>query len=127
MTRRFGADHDVLSVSSPPEAVQLQERLARDQRLVALTIAYQWMPEMTGIDLQSISRTVTTLGFRGESVGETLLREHRGRHNSSEPTWRYQRLGALGTVNACVVGAGNSAGQLATYLSQVGAKVTLSV
>lgn len=56
MSRRYGADYEVLSVSSPPEAVKLQERLARDQRLVALIIAYQWMPEMTGIDLLSPSR-----------------------------------------------------------------------
>lgn len=34
---------------------------------------------------------------------------------------------ALGAVNACVVGAGNSAGQLAVFLSQVGASVTLVV
>ena len=34
---------------------------------------------------------------------------------------------ALGAVNVCVVGAGNSAGQLAIYLSQVGASVTLLV
>jgi len=34
---------------------------------------------------------------------------------------------ALGAVNVCVVGAGNSAGQLALFLSQVGATVTLLV
>jgi thioredoxin reductase (NADPH) len=34
---------------------------------------------------------------------------------------------ALGAVEACVVGGGNSAGQLAIFLSQVGANVTLVV
>ena len=34
---------------------------------------------------------------------------------------------ALGAVNVCVVGAGNSAGQLAIFLSQVGATVSLLV
>ncbi|MGI8520464.1 MAG: FAD-dependent oxidoreductase [Actinomycetota bacterium] len=56
MTRRYGADYDVLSSTSSLEAARLQERLARDERIVALAIAYQWMPEMTGIDLLSQSR-----------------------------------------------------------------------
>jgi thioredoxin reductase (NADPH) len=34
---------------------------------------------------------------------------------------------ALGAINACVVGGGNSAGQLAVFLSQVGAEVTLVI
>jgi thioredoxin reductase (NADPH) len=34
---------------------------------------------------------------------------------------------ALGAINACVVGGGNSAGQLAIFLSQVGARVSLVV
>jgi len=56
MTRRYGADYDVLSATSSLEAARLQERLAREERIVALAIAYQWMPEMTGIDLLSQSR-----------------------------------------------------------------------
>ena len=56
MARRYGADYDVLSASSSLEAARLQERLARENRIVALAIAYQWMPEMTGIDLLSQSR-----------------------------------------------------------------------
>jgi len=51
MTRRYGADYDVLSASSPREAMRLQSRLAGDKRALALAIAYQWMPEMSGIDL----------------------------------------------------------------------------
>ena len=53
MTRRYGADYEVLSASSPLEAVRLQKRLASEQRTIALAIAYQWMPEMTGIELLS--------------------------------------------------------------------------
>jgi len=56
MTRRYGADYDVLSASSPHKAVRLLRRLASGQRTVALAIAYQWMPEMTGIDLLRQSR-----------------------------------------------------------------------
>jgi thioredoxin reductase (NADPH) len=56
MTRRYGADYEVLSASSPLEAVRLQKRLASEQRTIALTIAYQWMPEMTGIELLSQAR-----------------------------------------------------------------------
>ena len=56
MTRRYGFDYEVLAASSPHEAEQLQQRLASDKRKVALAIAYQWMPEMTGIDFLSRSR-----------------------------------------------------------------------
>ena len=56
MTRRYGLDYEVLAASSPHEAEQLQQRLASDKRKVALAIAYQWMPEMTGIDFLSRSR-----------------------------------------------------------------------
>ena len=56
MTRRYGADYDVVSATSSLEAARLQERLAGEERIVALAIAYQWMPEMTGIDLLSQSR-----------------------------------------------------------------------
>ncbi|MDQ3662743.1 MAG: FAD-dependent oxidoreductase [Actinomycetota bacterium] len=56
MTRRYGADYDVLSANSPLDAVVLQKRLAKEKGTVALVIAYQWMPEMTGIDLLSQSR-----------------------------------------------------------------------
>ncbi|MBA2311433.1 MAG: hypothetical protein H0V97_01375, partial [Actinobacteria bacterium] len=56
MTRRYGADYDVLSASSPREAMRLQKRLAGAKRPLALAIAYQWMPEMTGIDFLSQTR-----------------------------------------------------------------------
>jgi thioredoxin reductase (NADPH) len=56
ITKRYGADYDVLSATSPLDAVLLQKRLASEQRIIALAIAYQWMPEMTGIDLLSQSR-----------------------------------------------------------------------
>ena len=56
MTRRYGLDYDVLAESSPVEAAAIQERLARENRKIALAIVYQWMPEMTGIDFLSRSR-----------------------------------------------------------------------
>ena len=56
MTRRYGLDYDVLAAGSPLEAAQLQQRLASEKRKLALAIAYQWLPETTGIDFLSRSR-----------------------------------------------------------------------
>ena len=56
MARRYGGDYSVLSTASPIEALRLQKRMASEKQPIALVIAYQWMPEMTGIDLLSQSR-----------------------------------------------------------------------
>jgi thioredoxin reductase (NADPH) len=56
MSRRYGLDYDVLAERSPVDAARLQERLASENRKIALAIAYQWMPEMTGIGFLSRSR-----------------------------------------------------------------------
>jgi thioredoxin reductase (NADPH) len=56
MTKRYGADYEVVAADSAPEAVRLQEQLAGAGGIVALVIAYQWMSDMTGIDLLTRSR-----------------------------------------------------------------------
>jgi thioredoxin reductase (NADPH) len=56
MERRYGADYEVLAASSTEQAVKLRKELATQGRSIALFIAYQWMPDMTGIDLLSDCR-----------------------------------------------------------------------
>jgi thioredoxin reductase (NADPH) len=56
MARRYGADYEVVSATSTTDAIVLQKRLASEARKIALLIAYQWMPDMTGIDLLSECR-----------------------------------------------------------------------
>ena len=53
MTRRYGADYEILAVKSPAQAKATLQRLAEEHQDVALVMAYQWMPEMTGIELLS--------------------------------------------------------------------------
>jgi thioredoxin reductase (NADPH) len=56
MTRRYGADYEVVATDSPLEAVRVQERLPEAGQIIALVIAYQWMSDMTGIELLTQSR-----------------------------------------------------------------------
>lgn len=51
MERRYGADYEIISASSPAEAIAVQKNLASRRQSVALVIAYQWMPDKTGIEL----------------------------------------------------------------------------
>jgi thioredoxin reductase (NADPH) len=53
LTKRYGADYEVLVVGRAPHCQELLESLAAEGRIVSLTIAYHRMPEMTGIDLLS--------------------------------------------------------------------------
>ncbi|HSL17067.1 MAG TPA: FAD-dependent oxidoreductase [Methylomirabilota bacterium] len=48
ISRRFGADYGVISHVSPREALDDLVRIRDDGEAVALLIADQWMPEMTG-------------------------------------------------------------------------------
>jgi thioredoxin reductase (NADPH) len=56
MTKRYGVDYEVVAVDSPLEAVRVQERLSATGQIVALVITYQWMSDLTGIDLLTRSR-----------------------------------------------------------------------
>lgn len=51
MARRFGGDYRVVSHLSPSAALIELEKLKRAGEELALVIADQWMPEMTGIEL----------------------------------------------------------------------------
>src|SRR6266511_2779498 len=56
LARRFGADYEVLAERSPAAGLQALERLRRQDLPVAVVIADQWMPRMTGLDLLAHSR-----------------------------------------------------------------------
>lgn len=48
LTRRFGGDYRVVPHLSAPTALEAVSRIKRDGEEIALVIADQWMPEMTG-------------------------------------------------------------------------------
>jgi thioredoxin reductase (NADPH) len=50
LERRYGADYDVVATESAADALGRLKRLNRDGTRVALLVADQWMPEMTGIE-----------------------------------------------------------------------------
>ena len=56
LARRFGADYEVLTERSPAAGLQALERLRRQDLPVAVVIADQWMPRMTGLELLAHSR-----------------------------------------------------------------------
>jgi thioredoxin reductase (NADPH) len=56
LRRRFGADYQVLAEPSPTAALQTLERLRRDNVAVAVILADQWMPQMTGLELLARAR-----------------------------------------------------------------------
>jgi thioredoxin reductase (NADPH) len=51
LTRRFGADYDVIARGSAHEALELLAGLKARCAEIALVIADQWMPEMEGVQL----------------------------------------------------------------------------
>jgi thioredoxin reductase (NADPH) len=56
LARRYAADYQVLAERSPTAALQTLERLRRDDVAVAVIIADQWMPQMTGLELLARAR-----------------------------------------------------------------------
>ncbi len=56
LARRYGADYQILAERSPAAALQVLERLRRQQVAVAVIIADQWMPHLTGLDLLARAR-----------------------------------------------------------------------
>ena len=51
LVRRFGADYRVVSFLSANAALEALEKMRQDEEQVALVIADQWMPEMSGLEL----------------------------------------------------------------------------
>ena len=58
LAKRYGADYDILAERSPAAALQVLERLRRQQVAVAVILADQWMPHMTGLDLLARTRAL---------------------------------------------------------------------
>src|SRR6266496_1033730 len=56
LARRYGADYQILAERSPAAALQVLERLRRQEMAVAVIIADQWMPHMTGLELLARAR-----------------------------------------------------------------------
>jgi thioredoxin reductase (NADPH) len=56
LVKRYGADYQILAERSPAAALQVLERLRRQELAVAVIIADQWMPHMTGLDLLARAR-----------------------------------------------------------------------
>ena len=50
LTRRYEADYDVIAETSATAGLETLERLRRTSKPLAVVIAAQWMPQMTGID-----------------------------------------------------------------------------
>jgi len=51
MVRRYKEDYEIESRTSPAAALELLTRARENKLPVALVIADQWMPEMTGMEL----------------------------------------------------------------------------
>ena len=54
--RRYGADDRVVAEQFPVAAVESLERMRSQAGPVALVIADQWMPQITGVDLLARTR-----------------------------------------------------------------------
>ncbi|MGA7949046.1 MAG: FAD-dependent oxidoreductase [Thiobacillaceae bacterium] len=64
LTRRFGGDYRVVPCLSATAALDAVSRLKKDGEEIALVIADQWMPEMTGSDFLGRVRTIEPMAKR---------------------------------------------------------------
>jgi thioredoxin reductase (NADPH) len=69
LARRYGADYQILAERSPDAALQTLVRLRQDDVAVAVIIADQWMPHMTGLDLLAQARQLHPAARRLLLVG----------------------------------------------------------
>jgi thioredoxin reductase (NADPH) len=69
LTKRYAADYQVLAERSPQAALQTLERLRQDDVAVAVILADQWMPHMTGLDLLARARQLHPAARRLVLVG----------------------------------------------------------
>jgi thioredoxin reductase (NADPH) len=79
LARRFGADYQILAERSPEVALQTLERLRQDDVAVAVILADQWMPQMTGLELlararqlHSTARRLLLCGIWDSSVNQPM-------------------------------------------------------
>jgi thioredoxin reductase (NADPH) len=56
LRKRYGADYHILAERSPAAGLQTLERLGQQDVAVAVIIADQWMPQMTGLELLARAR-----------------------------------------------------------------------
>jgi len=69
LARRYGADYQILAERSPEAALQTLVRLRQDDVAVAVIIADQWLPHMTGLDLLAQARQLHPAARRLLLVG----------------------------------------------------------
>jgi len=69
LARRYGADYQILAERSPEAALQTLVRLRQDDVAVAVIIADQWLPHMTGLDLLAQARELHPAARRLLLVG----------------------------------------------------------
>ncbi len=69
LARRYGADYQILAERSAEAALQTLVRLRQDDVAVAVIIADQWMPHMTGLDLLAQARQLHPAARRLLLVG----------------------------------------------------------
>ena len=78
--KRYGADYEVICVSSAEEALSILQVLKDEDRQVALIFTDQALPEMTGIEflnrahnLHPNAKRILLVGLRGWENPETIL------------------------------------------------------
>jgi len=69
LARRYGADYQILAERSAEAALQTLVRLRQDDVAVAVIIADQWLPHMTGLDLLAQARELHPAARRLLLVG----------------------------------------------------------
>ena len=65
LTRRFGGDYRIVPHLSAPTALDAVSRIKADGEELALVIADQWMPEMTGSEFLGRVRSIEPMAKRG--------------------------------------------------------------
>jgi thioredoxin reductase (NADPH) len=69
LAKRYGAEYQILAERSSAAALRVLERLRRQQVPVAVIIADQWMPHMTGLELLARARELHPSARRLVLVG----------------------------------------------------------
>ncbi len=77
--KRYGADYQILTERSPAEGLGVLERLRSQDVSVAVVIADQWMPQLTGVEflahahqLHPSARRMLLIGVLDRSVNEPM-------------------------------------------------------
>jgi thioredoxin reductase (NADPH) len=65
LTRRFGGDYRIVPHLSAPTALDAVSKIKEDGEEIALVIADQWMPEMTGSEFLGRVRSIEPMAKRG--------------------------------------------------------------